>query len=176
MPGRIEGLPGRIDDLDAGLFEGTLQLPQGGLRALQQGGTGIGGAGRDAGLQRIADRNQCLGEALDGELARVVDFTLGALAVVLQLGDRPQVAVPVLLCLGLRSGQGRNLRRRPRVRTVVRGDIAQRLVVFAHVAMPSQNWRLKETARSVRLGGYLRAFKAEPSSFAVTSTMGMTRS
>src|SRR6202023_3569182 len=111
----------------------------------------------------IADRDQFLGEALDGKLARVVDFALGALAVVLQLGDRPQVAVPVLLCLGLRSGQGRKLRRRPPVRAVVGGDIAERLVVFAHVAMPSQNWRFSESARSVRLGGYLRAFKAEPS-------------
>ncbi len=49
----------------------------------------IGGAGSDAGLQRVADGNQFLGEALDGELARIVDFALGALAVVLQLGDRP---------------------------------------------------------------------------------------
>jgi hypothetical protein len=31
-------------------------------------------------------------------------------------------------------------------------------------------------ARRGGIGGYLRAFKAEPSSFAVTSTMGITRS
>jgi hypothetical protein len=31
-------------------------------------------------------------------------------------------------------------------------------------------------ARSAFVGGYLRAFKAEPSSLAVTSTMGMTLS
>src|SRR3984893_8416313 len=78
MPLRIEGLARGVDDLDAALLEGAVQLPQCGLSSFQQGGAGIGGAGIDPGLQGIADGDQLLREALDGELARVFNLALAA--------------------------------------------------------------------------------------------------
>jgi hypothetical protein len=50
------------------------------------------------------------------------------------------------------------------------------MIGFVHSCKPSKKNGGMNAARSVFGGGYLRAFKAEPSSFAVTSTMGMTLS
>ena len=45
MPLRIEGLARGVDDFDATLVEGAVQLPQCGLGSFQQGGAGIRRAG-----------------------------------------------------------------------------------------------------------------------------------
>src|SRR5450631_3449337 len=64
VPGRVERLAGRIDDLDARLLECPQQLAQRGLRPLDQRGTRVGRTGRDARFEGIADGDQILGEAL----------------------------------------------------------------------------------------------------------------
>src|SRR5258706_16286972 len=96
MPLRIEGLARRVDDLDPTLVASAVPLPQCGLGSFQQGRTGSRRTGIDPGLQGIADGDQFPREALDGELARIFNLALAALAEILQFRHREQIAVPVL--------------------------------------------------------------------------------
>ena len=193
VPVRIEGLAGRIDDLDA--RPSRMPVAAGASVACapsSRAGPGFARAPCRAmpASKRIADGDQLLGEALDRELARIVDLALGALAVILEFGHRPQVAVPVLLRLGLGSRQasGRSVRgMAARLQAGCAGSCA-RAAGSSCPARSALGWSrslynaLEDcggfgAARgAMSTGGYLRAFKAEPSSFAVTSTIGITRS
>src|ERR1022692_1185669 len=105
VPFGIKRLRDRVDDFDAGLVKGTVQLAQGRLRALEQCRARIGGARIDTRFERIADRHEFLGKALDRKFTGIIDVTLGALAVIFEFRDRPQIAVPIFLrlCFGGRQ-------------------------------------------------------------------------
>src|SRR5258707_2716823 len=175
MPLRIEGLARRVDDLDPPLVESAVQLPQCGLGSFQQGRTGSRRTGVDPALKGVADGDQFMREALDGELARIFNLALAALAEILQFRHRAQIGVPVLGSPGLGRGQRRRYVRAA-LRAHICGNRAFGMIGFVHKLDLNKRNGDMNAARSGFVGGYLRAFKAEPSSFAVTSTMGMTLS
>src|SRR5271163_3448319 len=174
MPSRIEGQTFRVDELDACLVASTVQLLQSGLRALEQCRPRVRRCGINARLQRLPDTHQLLREAFDGKLARIVQFALGAFAEIFEFRHGTQVAVPVFRRLGLRIRLSRG-RAVPRSGTQILRGGPLGAHGFIH-AYALKEWRPFRGRSNGIIGAYLRAFKAEPSSFAVTSTIGMTRS
>ena len=162
MLGRVEGLARRIDLRESGAFERLEQEPQRRLLALGQG-RGVGGRGGfQRERQRVGDRQEVRGEALDTVLPGRIDLARGALADVFEFGDRAQEIGAVLLGPALRLRQPGFSGSRPVGGAPFSGSLVGPLGSISLMR--------------VGCGAQSREFKAEPSIRAAISTTGITRS
>ena len=103
----IEGLPGRVEFGDADALERFLQEAQRGRLPLGERRRIRASRVLDRKVEAVLHRQQFLCEPLDAETVRLFDIALGALADVVELGDRTQVLVALLLAARLGIGEQR---------------------------------------------------------------------
>lgn len=113
-------------------------LPQGGLGAFQERRARIGNPGTDPRLQGVAHRHQLLRKSLNGELARIVDLALAALAEIVQFRHGAQIAVAILGGFSLSRSQCRSWVRAARPGGI-RGNHPFGTIGFIHSLIPQKN-------------------------------------
>ena len=146
------------------------------------------GAGQ-AELQAVLHADQVVGEPLERVLVRLLDIPRRALADVLHLGERPHIEVPALQGPGSRPRPARPAGRRVAPAVLLGGrrrigfglrscSFGTVISILSMCRVAMSVGRAPQPDRSIEAGiaAQAREFKAEPSSFAVMSTIGMTRS